>query len=658
MARTTKGICAAYLRSGTVGVVLSVPGALSDALARVASPAARPGHSRRGVALLVGTGLSVLPLLVLVAGATLLLGTADQAVMTTALIYVVAVVGIGMFSGNSGVLSLGHVAFMAIGAYVVGWLTIPSGLKATQVPALPGLLADAELGFWPALGIAALVALVVAALVGPVIASLRNASAVIVSFALLVIVDVVFDGATSLTGGQASLYGFAIAVGPWTALLVAAIAILVARAWRDSQRGLQLRATREDDLAARAMGIDVTRRRWQAWALSAAPMGAAGGLYALFLAAITPDQFYLTLTFSLVAMLIVGGRTTVFGGVVGAVVITIISHLLSNVENQPDFLGLGLPQLFGVSQVVVALLMLVGLVYRPAGVVGRLEPDEWLAARLRRRRSVAADDELAAPAYVAADGQERSPAAGTVLVISGLTKAYGGVTAVSDVSFEIGGGEIVGLIGPNGSGKTTTMNLISGLTPPTGGRIELAGRDITSWAPHEVSRAGIARTFQNIRLFGSLSVLQNVEIGLSTRPGRQRHVSERAQALLEDFGIGQLAHRSAGTLAYGLQRRVEIVRALAAEPALLLLDEPAAGLNAAETEELGAAIAAVQRKYGIAVLIIDHSMPMIMGLCHRVVAMAEGAVLANAAPDVVQRDPRVIAAYLGAAETREEPSSA
>ncbi len=565
---------------------------------------------------------------VVVAG---LFGAAAERVLTVFFISLIAVTGIGVYSGNSGILSFGHVAFMGIGAYVSGLLTLPAGLKMATLRGLPDWLAATELSLIPAIIVAVLVTAAIALLIGIAIGRLEGSAASIATLGLLVIVHGVIIGWRDVTRGAQSFFG----VPRDTTLIIAAvacvIALIAARWYRDSLSGLRLRAGRENAIAAKAVGINVQRERLVSWVVSAAIMALSGALIAHFLGAFSPKKFYFHDTFLLLAMLIVGGMTTVTGAISGTILITVITEILRRFESGLSIGGFELPAVFGTTQIGIGLLILFAMFRMSEGVMGLKEWEER-AFPFRPKRG-------RAEALGKRTSDDR-------LKVEHVSMQFGGLRAVDDVSISVNPGEILGLIGPNGSGKTTLLNIISGVLKPTEGDVVLGSKSLTGVASEKIADAGIARTFQNIRLFPTLTVYQNVlAAALSTHGGK--NAEERAGAALARLGIGERAGEDAGTLSYGEQRRVEIARALACEPTLLLLDEPAAGMNREETDDLIERLKVLSADLGLGVVLVDHDLKLINELCDRIVVLNEGKLIADGAPAAIRENPAVIEAYLG-----------
>ena len=591
---------------------------------------------------LVGSLLMLVP----IAAVSLLVwqtgGAALQGTVTHYLVLTVAVLAFSAFTGNSGILSFGHAAFMGLAAHVTGILTIPVAQKAMFLPDLPLWLSGLELHFLLAGTIAVVLVTIVGFLVGIPICRLGGASAAIATLGLLIIVYGVLVGARDFTRGSQALIGVPRTVDIPLALLFVAIALLVCRVFRDSLPGLELRAAREDEPAARAVGVDVHRRRLLAWTLSAGIAAVAGVLLAHELGVYSPREFYFQITFAVLVMLIVGGMTSVSGAVAGAVVVTILIEVLRSVEESINTVWFDEPTVFGLTDIGLSLAILGVLFWRRNGLFEYREIED-IVLRSRQAPTGAVPAE---PGRVAQEG---------VLEVRDVTRVFGGLRAVDGASLSLKPGEIVGLIGPNGSGKTTLLGCISGALDCDRGTVVLDGTAITGMPSHLIARRGVGRTFQNIRLFSNLSCQENVKTALaagSTGTG-SAGMTERCLALLGELGIADYASRRAGTLAYGLQRRLEIARALALEPRYLLLDEPAAGMNESESDELLAILARLREVRGPGLLVVDHDLSLIMRLCDRVIVLNKGEVIAEGTPEEVQSDAVVIEAYLGRRRTAE-----
>jgi branched-chain amino acid transport system permease protein len=557
-------------------------------------------------------------------------GLPGQRAATLFCVNLCAVLAIQVFSGTSGVVSFGHTAFMLVGAYVSAWVTMPATMLGRSLPELPGWMGGYELPGSLGLLLAAVVGAALALGSGLAIARLSGASGAIATLGFLIIVYTVMAAAQHLTGGNRAFWGIPRTTDLWIAAAAAAGFLLVARLFRDGRTGLMLRAARDNEPAARALGIDPGRMRLRAWVLSGALAAMAGALYGHMLGAFTPRDFYFDLVFGLVAMMIVGGMGTVTGAVGGTALVMALQEGLQRLEGGVTLGPVSLPALFGLPTVGVSLAMLAVLLFRPAGLFGRRE----LPFPLPRRRAPPP------PAPV-------SGAGGARLVIDRLGKQFAGLVALQDVSATIPAGRITGLIGPNGAGKSTLVNAVTGLGAATSGRITMGSSDLTHATPERVARAGIARSFQNIRLFGGLSVEENVAVPALARGLPAAVARATAARELAHVGLASDAARPAAALAYGARRRLEIARALAAAPVFLLLDEPAAGMNPEETADLATRLRDLPADRGIGIVLIDHDLGFVMGLCNHVIVLNRGQLIAEGTPAEVQGHPGVIEAYLG-----------
>ncbi|MCR6498004.1 branched-chain amino acid ABC transporter ATP-binding protein/permease [Shinella sp. CPCC 101442] len=591
---------------------------------------------RRGT--VVGIVATVLPLVIAALVAKGFFPGAGERLITLFLINVIAVIGIGVYSGNSGIISFGNVGFMAVGAYASGLLTINPIVQKTALPHLPDWLMGWGMSFLPALLVALVVVALVAVAIGIPVARLGGSSASICTLGFLVIVHVVLVASSDFTRGSQTFFGIPRAVNIWIALPFAILAVAIARIYRDSASGMKLRASREDEIASTAVGVNVRLHRFLAWVLGAILSGVAGVLFAHFIGAFSPKDFYFNFTFMLLAMLILGGITTVSGAVLGSAMIMVIVELLRKLEGGVDLGFLSLPTVFGLTDIGIGLAILLVMYRLQDGLLGVREVDEQVPF-LKRLAAGAAKPVVEQPA------QTTAGETGT-LRVENVGKRFSGLVALEKADFEIRPGLVTGLIGPNGAGKSTLINSVSGVVPPSTGRVMIDGTDVASLPVHRVPVTGLARTFQNIRLFKNLTVLENVTVAASAVAGERDPVDLAREALAE-VGLGDVAGQLAGTLSYGAQRRLEIARALALKPRYLLLDEPAAGMNPAETQELMAVLDRIRTKHRLGLLVVEHDLKLIMRLCDVVVVLNKGQQIAIGTPAEIQANPAVIEAYIG-----------
>lgn len=589
---------------------------------------------RIGMQAVKGTITLALPLIALAVIAELILPAAFARLATLYLIYVTGVVGMQIYSGNSGIISFGHAGFMALGAYASALLTIQSAVVSTSLPDLPVWLAGVVGGQSLIVGMAGALAVtgLVAILFGLPLSRLGGSAASIATLGFLVIVHVTLVASADITRGSQTFFGVPRGVSAFTALPVALIAVALARIYRGTRGGLALRAAREDEIAARASGVNVVRQRFIAWVMGALVSGLSGVLLAHFLGAFSPKDFHFNLTFLMMSMLILGGISTVSGAVGGTALIVLMVDLLRRLEGGAELLGLKLPEVFGLTDIGIGLVILAVMYRLRDGLFGLREVDERLFPE---------------PPVAAARPAQPDATEDAALTIQGVGRRFAGLVALEDVSFAVKPGLVTGLIGPNGAGKSTLINAISGVVPPSAGRVLLNGTDTARVPVHAVPALGLGRTFQNIRLFRTLTVLENVTVAADAvaRPGEDSRAA--AMAALAVVGMQDLAARPANSLPYGAQRRLEIARALALRPTFLLLDEPAAGMNPAETDALIAVLRQIRAEHQIGLLVVEHDLKLIMRLCDHIVVLNKGQMIAEGTPEDIRANPAVIEAYIG-----------
>jgi|JI7StandDraft_1071085.scaffolds.fasta_scaffold17658_2 branched-chain amino acid transport system permease protein len=583
-----------------------------------------------------GAALLSLGIAALAIGLKLVLGLNGENMATLVLLQISAVLALAIFSGNSGIVSFGHSAFMGVGAYTAGLLTMAAAAQKTALPTLPVWLAGHETGLLVALAATAVVGAVVGVISGLPLSRLSTGSAAIGTLAFLIIIHVSLVGARDFTRGSQTFYGVPRLTTLWVALAAAILMIFAARLFRETRLGLALRASRENEVAAAAIGINLRQSRFLAWVASITCATLIGALYGHYLGAFSPKDFYFDLIFTFIAMLIVGGLYSVSGAVAGVLMLALVIQLLREAEAGLDLGFVTLPQIFGLPQLGLGLALLLTIWTRPNGLSGL---GELRLASLTRGPDEVAPKPLTPKVQTSPTSQS--------LAVQDVTVRFGGLTALDHITFDVPVGQVTGLIGPNGAGKTTLINVICGQQRPTSGSVTLGGQALSSLPPHRVAAAGLARTFQNIRLFDRLTALENVAVA-AQGAGRSRAEAEGiAMAELARMGLAARWNERAEAFAYGDRRRLEIARALALAPAFLLLDEPAAGMNPAETDRLIETLERLKSERDLGILVVEHDMRLIMRLSDRMVVLNKGQKIAEGSPDAVRADPLVIEAYIG-----------
>ena len=578
-----------------------------------------------------------------------------------ALIYSIAALGLSLLMGLAGQVNLGQAGFFAIGAYA-------QAILVTRYDVNPLLASLAAVALTMLAGL----------LVGMPLLRLRGHYLALATLGFGIIVTVVatewaFTGATSGIYGieKPTINGRSYDSGQeyfWLLTPIVLLALLLARNVVASRIGRALGAVNDSEVAAESLGVDTFRLRLQVFVVSAAYAGVAGTIFAHWLAVVNPNAANFPLSVKFLLMAVLGGLGSVYGALVGAFAVEGLDEWLS--AQIPRVLpgATGEVELIGFGLVLTAVMIFLpgGLhqawrtLVRRAGGGPRGGPDRDPAG-----------DHAPLPTGDAGTGalppllpREGRPAAGTTLLeVRGLTRRFGGVVAVDHVDLEVTAGEIVALIGPNGAGKTTCFNMVSGALAPSEGTVTLGGQRIEGRKPHVFARARATRTFQNLQVFSSASVLGNVMVGrhLRSRAGLLRgalvlpaRAEERAiladsRRLLDLLGLAEDAERPVADLPFGRQRLVEVARALATEPDLLLLDEPMAGLSGSERRALATLLRRL-RAGGMAIVLVEHDVEAVLALADRVAVLDDGRLIALGPPAQVRADPAVIAAYLGVEE--------
>ncbi|HXY33031.1 MAG TPA: branched-chain amino acid ABC transporter ATP-binding protein/permease [Planctomycetaceae bacterium] len=621
------------------------------------------GHALRSLAASVApVGAWVAVALALQFGAPQAIGPYWVRIVLDSGIAMLLAVSLNIVNGLAGQFSLGHAGFMALGGYTAGLITSYGSLWLwhSREPH-GGFLGSGEWMFAGACVAGGLVAALAGYVVGLPSLRLRGDYLAIVTLGFGEILRTLLDqtgpviqswdevraaGVRGLwpppVGGAIGFSGLPKYTSLFWVYLFLGIAVVAVYRLKRSSIGRAMMAVREDEIAAQSVGVNVTRQKVRAFVLSALFAGMAGGLFAHeFGLILTPSDVGFQRSFDYVIMTVLGGRGSISGVMLAATLVTVLPEFLREFDQY--------------RLIVFALLLIVMMIARPQGLLGVREI--WDFWRRRPRVPEGAPKGLSPrnpPGAVASADSE--------LTIDRLSLAFGGLQAVQDFSLRLQPGALYGLIGPNGAGKTTVFNLLSGIYVADRGEIRLGSRSLVGLRPHQIAARGIARTFQNIRLHSELSVLDNVRvaaqlhahqtlIGTFLRTAAALRAEQltfrRAFDLLDLFGLQSRAFETSASLSYGHQRHLEILRALATEPRVLLLDEPAAGLNLSEKRDLADALRRLRDQFGVSILLIDHDMGLVMDVCERIIVLDHGVTIAEGPPEVIRNDPHVIAAYLG-----------
>jgi branched-chain amino acid transport system permease protein len=617
---------------------------------------------------------------------------ADIDSAANALSFAALALGLNIVVGFAGLLDLGYAAFFAIGAYAYGvassfqlqpeWSSVWEPFRwldlVARIPGATGDVVHFQVSFWLMLPIGAAIAAFFGVLFGAPTLRLKGDYLAIVTLGFGEIVPIVARNIPSVTNGAMGLngvapprlfgYSFGVNATPYYYVGVALVALLIMTSLRlkNSRVGRAWMAIREDEVAAAAMGVDRVRFKLLAFAIGAAFAGATGTFYVAKLQTATPEMFMFPVSVMVLVMVVFGGIGSVWGVVVGALLLQVLqSWFLQDLSQWLHALGrlisidwLQHIELASSIELIFGVILVVMMLYRREGLIPASRRLPALSIE-EQSTPVSRGGFAALRELVAAD----RVAAGPLLDIADLTVRFGGLVALKSVSLNVPAHSIVAVIGPNGSGKSTLFNVVTGLVRPDAGSVRFAGAEIGRLPPHRVLERGIARTFQNIRLFPNLTILENVMIGMHARLGagaagallrlpntrrEEEESRERALEILALFGDRLLprADHVASSLSYANRRRTEIARALAARPKLLLLDEPTAGMNPAETQELADQIRNLHQA-GLTLVLIEHKLDVVVSLADQVVVLDHGEKIAEGPAQTIRDDQEVIRAYLG-----------
>jgi branched-chain amino acid transport system permease protein len=609
-----------------------------------------------------------------------------------ALAFAALALGLNIVVGFAGLLDLGYAAFFAIGAYTYGafasfqiepaWSGFWEPFQWLGLVAHTGDVVHFTVSFWLMLPVSAAVAAFFGVLFGAPTLRLKGDYLAIVTLGFGEIVPIVARNTPSVTNGAMGLNGvaapqlfgwsFGIDATPYYYVGVGLVALLIFTSTRlkSSRIGRAWMAIREDEIAAAAMGINRVKFKLLAFAIGAAFAGATGTYFVAKLQTATPEMFMFPVSVMILVMIVFGGIGSVWGVVLGAMILQILqSWFLEDLSQWLHWLGrlirvewLQQVELSSSIEMIFGVILVTMMLYRRQGLIPATRPVQALSM-IEQTAHVGSGGSSQNFDRLTGLGALDSKTEGPLLTVANMTVRFGGLIALRSVDLTVPAHSVVAVIGPNGSGKSTLFNAITGLVTPGSGEVRFAGESIARLPPHQVLDRGMARTFQNLRLFPGLTVLENVMIGRHARlstgavgallrlPGSQREEAaarEHCREILSIFGNRLIprADHVVSSLSYANRRRVEIARALASSPKLLLLDEPTAGMNPAETLELASQIKGLN-ELGLTIVLIEHKLDVVVRLADKVVVLDHGEKIAEGTPDAVRRDEEVMRAYLG-----------